>query len=1468
MKTNRHFARSIAKRTAAFIMSLTMVVGLVPSAMADAVDVQAAQIPTLASLSKQVAEEGTVLLKNDNQVLPLAGKTVSVFGRTQNNTQWTGYGSGGYVKSSYKTNVIDFLRQDPSIELNEELAKRYADWTKANPGYEENDWRNAAHYNPEMPLEETWVEDAAKQSEVAVVIIGRRWGEGRDLRMGTEDGSYYLTSEEKKMLSLVNKHFENIAVVFNTGSVMDMEWVANNTYENIDAYVYGWQGGTEAGRSIAEVLTGEVNPSGKLPVTIMEKIEYDETNAAYDTKYSANGAEHVDKDKVYQNRDVIYQEDIYLGYRYTETFGDEHVLYPFGYGLSYTEFETITNKVEFISSADGDITKDVIKVDVTVTNVGDVAGKEVVQVYYGAPQGELGKASKTLAAYAKTNLLQPNESQNITLKFTVDKMASYDEAGKTDEKYRSAYVLEAGEYPIYVGNSVKAEAQGDSYVVEKLTLVEQLQEAQAPTVAFDRVVAKEENGKLVPTLETVPTATVDNEERILSNLPDAIELTGNKGIKLLDVYNGTNTMDEFIAQLSEAEVARLTRGVGGMGDSSGIAGNASAWGGATDALKKYGIPVASTCDGPSGIRHSSGDGYSTVIPSGITLGSTWNDELVEKLCMALGEECLAMTGAGNRGVDVLLAPGMNIIRNPRCGRNYEYFSEDPLLTGRLAASYVKGLQKVGVVADVKHYVAYNQGQGDVNSMVSERALREIYLKGFEIAIKESNPYTVMDSNGLINGEAAYVSYDLNTTFLRTEWGWDGMVMTDWGPKSRTHNGSRNEIKGDAYSVQSQCDISMPGHTNPNSVETALKSENGLSLGEVQRSAKNVLNCLMKTPKFALDNGLNFYEYEEPKYERFTVETTQAEDPRLSAIYLNGDEISNFDPLLLDYTLFTPDLTNVAKVTYDAPKGVTVAATTKGNVTTIKCTAKGAENIYKVVFTDAAGLQPMVKDPKYARLSSLKVNEEEVVGFYPTLYDYEVYVDGDPDEVDITYEAAEDVDVSWNYDTDTNTIVVRSVSAHQAVEYHLKCVDTPIDTSKIPDPVVISEVNDNHSNRFYLADHAYYMYNLKTEDSKNEEAGHKNLSNIATDSYALYQLDIEREGYYNIDTRFASNTSTDSFDQFNYGIEVDGVPAAQWSKLAGTGGWQNWTTLTVNRIYLPEGVHRIKLFFITDGLNLSWMEFDRILDGTIAKEDFATLDSKMPTLNKDLYTAESWSKLETAYEAAKKASTDESMDGTTFLGLVNALDAAMNALVIKPATPPTPPTPPSQNPKDEDTKVQVSKIKITGTSKEIAAGKKITLKANVTPANATDKSVTWESSNTKYATVSTNGKVSIKSAGKNKKVTITATANDGSGKSAKYQIKIMPKAVKKITVKSSGKTIKNNTTVKVKAGKKLKLKATVSPAKNVNKKLAWSSSNTKYATVKNGNVTTKKAGKNKTVKITAKALDGSGKKLTIKVKITK
>ncbi|AJS60854.1 glycoside hydrolase family 3 C-terminal domain-containing protein [Paenibacillus sp. IHBB 10380] len=790
-----------------------------------------------AEFSRKVAAEGAVLLKNEGHVLPIQkNQNVSIFGRTQVNYYRSGTGSGGSVHVSHTTNLLDGLRNKKNIAINEELATVYENWIEQNPfDNGGGGWAAEPWHQEEMPLTDELVSEARQKSDKAIVVIGRTAGEDQD--NADESGSYQLTAEEKTMLKMVTTHFEQTAVVLNVSNIIDMSWMYDEGYVHpIPCVIYAWQGGMEGGNAIADVLVGEVTPSGKLTDTIAFSIEDYPSTQNYGNELNN-----------------VYQEDIYVGYRYFETFRRDKVQFEFGYGLSYTQFEIECEEAK-LTLKEGEQS---VEIGLTVKNIGTTyAGKEVVQVYYEAPQGKLGQPAKVLAAFGKTKALQPGESQRLTVCFSVHSMASYDDAGVTG--HPSAYVLEEGTYRFYVGTSVKnvneigIEGQR-GYVVETLQVVEQLQEAMAPSENFTRMKpgTRKEDGSYELTFAEVPKRKISIAERIEKYLPKTLEQTGNQGYKLRDVYDGKVSMKAFIAQLSDQDLAVIVRGEG-MSSPLVTPGTASAFGGVSDSLLDYGIPVACTADGPSGIRMDSGQ-KATQVAIGTLLAATWNTELVEELYVMEGRELLSYN------IDALLGPGLNIRRSPLNGRNFEYFSEDPLISGVFAAACTRGIMKGGSNATLKHFACNNQekNRSKVDAVVSERALREIYLKGFEIAVKQGGANSIMTSYNPINGHWAASNYDLNTTILRKEWGFKGIVMTDWwaimndvvngGPADRKYTNWMVRAQNDLYMVV----MNYGAEINAWEDNTLDSLENGtLTRGELQRSAINICEFLMHAPVFS------------------------------------------------------------------------------------------------------------------------------------------------------------------------------------------------------------------------------------------------------------------------------------------------------------------------------------------------------------------------------------------------------------------------------------------------------------------------------------------------------------------------------------------------------------------------------------------------------------------------------------------
>jgi len=767
----------------------------------------------------KMVSEGIVMLKNENNALPLdTDKEVAVFGRIQFHYYKSGTGSGGMVNVTKVVNILDGLI-DNGVKVNEKLLDTYRKWDKENPFDLGEGWGGEPWSQKEMPLDEGLVKETAKSCETAIVIIGRTAGEEQDNKL--EAGSYLLSDDEIAMLTVVRENFKKVVLLLNVGNIIDMTDINRIAP---DAVLYVWQGGMTGGKGTADVLTGNVSPSGKLPDTIAYK--------ASDYPSDANFGREKSRD--------IYAEDIYVGYRYFETFAKEKVLYPFGFGLSYTEFEIKTEKAE--------ITEGAVKLSVLVKNIGSYKGKEVIEVYCEAPQGRLGKAARVLCGFEKTRELVPQEEQVIEIAVDIAKLASYDDSGVTGNK--SCYVLEAGEYKFYVGSDVRSAEYACSFEQGEDLVTERLTQSLAPVESFERIKPVCEGGAFSIGREAVPVSEVDESARRLEKLPKEIAYTGDKGIKLWDVKNGKNTMDEFIAQLSDYDLSCIIRGEG-MGSPRVTAGTASAFGGVSENLNGFGIPAGCCSDGPSGMRLDCGT-KAFSLPNGTMIASSFNKELTRELFALMGLEM-----AANK-VDCLLGPGMNIHRHPLNGRNFEYFSEDPFLTGKMAAAELKGMAGAGVTGTIKHFCANNRetNRHFIDSVVSERALREIYLKGFEIAVKEGGASSVMTTYGRVNGLWTAGNFDLNTVILREEWGFKGFTMTDWWANINVR-GKEPDKTDFAAMARAQNDVYMvcpDGEKNDDNTIAALEN-GGIERCELQRNAANICGFLLHTNALKRAEGI-------------------------------------------------------------------------------------------------------------------------------------------------------------------------------------------------------------------------------------------------------------------------------------------------------------------------------------------------------------------------------------------------------------------------------------------------------------------------------------------------------------------------------------------------------------------------------------------------------------------------------------
>ena len=780
----------------------------------------------------EVAKEGIVLLKNENQVLPFnKSDNVSVFGRIQFDFYRSGTGSGGSVHVPYITNLTDSLieleKNVDAPKINRELAQAYRDWIKENPFDVGSGWATEPFCQKDMEITDSLAAECAKKSNKAIYVIGRLAGEDRDFI--NEKGSWLLSDVERKNIRVLCNAFENVVIVFNTCGIMDTSWIYDEEFKNhLKAVTYVWHGGQEGGRAAAQVLCGLTSPSGKLTDTIAKKLEdYPST-------------------KNFAGERNLYEEDIYVGYRYFSTFAKDKVLFPFGFGLSYAKFELGMPKASFDGKQ--------ITVKISVKNVSEeFSAKEVVQVYYKAPNAPLQTPHRQLVAFKKTYLLSPGKSQELELSFYLDQMACYDDSGASGNAY--SWILQAGEYSFFVGTDVNSAAEisvdGKSGIfVDRLKVVKKCEQACAPDSEFKRLCQKGcDDGKASCGEEAVPLSKVDLQARINARLPKEILYTGNKGITFEDVKKERAKLDSFIAQLNPEELATMIRGEG-MLSRKVTPGIASAFGGLSEVLHDvYKIPAAGCSDGPSGIRMDTG-AEANLVPIGTQLACSWNLSLIHDLYVFEGKELV------QNNIDALLGPGINIHRNPLNGRNFEYFSEDPLLTGLFACAEVRGIKEGGSNATAKHYALNSQEtkRRSADAIVSERALREIYLKAFEIAVQDGVLSSIMTSYNPIQGHWAASNYDLVNTLLRQEWGYAGLVMTDWWcSMNDCVDKSFLSVKNTASMLRAGTDVYMVvdndgagKNSYGDNINESLKNGT-FTLGELQLAVRHILNFILDAP---------------------------------------------------------------------------------------------------------------------------------------------------------------------------------------------------------------------------------------------------------------------------------------------------------------------------------------------------------------------------------------------------------------------------------------------------------------------------------------------------------------------------------------------------------------------------------------------------------------------------------------------
>ncbi|MBR5535277.1 MAG: glycoside hydrolase family 3 C-terminal domain-containing protein [Clostridia bacterium] len=780
-------------------------------------------------MAKTVAEEGMVLLEN-NGALPLdKGESIAVFGINQIDFIYGGGGSGNF---NSKNERVDYISLYDALKAREEAGDLvlYDELLESYESYYNRYWReNGSTYGygtkqgavikfwGEMEISENDVKKAAESSDTAIITIGRPAGEDSDRSSG--DGDFKLNSKERNMVNYVkNAGFEKVIVILNVTGVIESDWLKD---EAIDAVLYASLPGMVGGEAMADVLMGDSYPSGKLVDT-----------------WAANYSDYPSSANFGNSSYTNYKEDIFVGYRYFETIpgAKEKVNYPFGFGLSYADFEITDTSIEVT----GEGRDREVKVTARVVNNGEYSGKEVVQVYVSKPETNLTQSSRELVGFYKTEELSTGESEEVTITFPFDSLASYDDMGKSG--YEAAYVLDKGDYEFYVGNSVRAPF-ADLFSLDEAEVARQLEHHIVPdTSKFNERLTSDGTYEKIERTENAPVSDnieedVDARYKAVYTAEDVADyedsfITFNELAKAFcdgeESEDDTKMLEAFVARLTDAEAVKLTgctNPVSGKGHRTGIAG-----------LEAYGVPIIGTSNGPAGIQYNGSQSTwattSTFYPCATMQACTWNEKLIEQLGAAMADE------ARYFGMSLWQAPGMNIHRDPLCGRNFEYFAEDPFVTGKIGAAITRGVQSRKFASQLKHFAFNNQERGrwGNDSRMSERAAREIYLKGYEIAIKEGNPWSIMSSYNRINGTQTSGSYQLLTEILRNEWGYEGFVMTDF----RTQNVSH------AQEIEAGNDLKAPADSpRPENVYSAL-NDGWLERWQVNRSAERVLRFVLKT----------------------------------------------------------------------------------------------------------------------------------------------------------------------------------------------------------------------------------------------------------------------------------------------------------------------------------------------------------------------------------------------------------------------------------------------------------------------------------------------------------------------------------------------------------------------------------------------------------------------------------------------
>ena len=794
-------------------------------------------------VADQVMAEGLVLLENDEDVLPLADREVSVFGMSAATPVYGGGGAGGI--SSVGARSLFAALDDAGLDYDETVRDVYANYDEngeaSTEAYAEPEAGVVDELLPslkgffvtspeEMPVEhlpETVLSGAREHADTAVYTVGRAGMEGRDFT--PED--LRLTEDERATLELLDSTFEHVVVLVNSANAMELGFLEE--YESVDAAL--WIGGPgETGmNAVARALTGEVNPSGRLTDTYAYDID------THPAVLNTGAFEYTDDAGEPTGRHFTHHlEGIYAGYRYFETFVPEEeyedvVQYPFGHGLSYTEFAW--------SGAEIETDEDTVTARVEVTNTGDSPGREVVQVYYDAPYvpGGIEKPATVLGGYAKTDELEPGGSQTVTVSFDTASMASYDDIDAR------AWVLDEGGYEIRLARDVHdtvdsaTHDQPERVVIDTdpatgAEITNRFDDARGDLAYLSRGGAE----------ETFPAAPGEDELRMPEGLleadyaletdPDATEpVTGaDHGLRLADLKGAP--MDDprwqdFLDQLTEDELVELS-------------GNGGYW---SVGIDRLGVPATTMYDGPASIRDFIGHWATVAFPTPVVLASTWNDDLALEVGRAMGAE------ARSYGVDAVYGPSLDLHRSPLGGRNFEYFSEDPLLTGRIGAQYVSGLQSQGTVAVIKHFAGNvqetNRAAMGLYVWTTEQAWRELHLRPFEAAVKDGGAHGAMTAFNRIGTTWAGGSEALLTDVLRGEWGFEGFVITDAGIVGQGDHFDARQAVDAGNDMLLGLLVDLPGSgTYEEELASYLEQDRAGTLTALRESAHHILYYVLQT----------------------------------------------------------------------------------------------------------------------------------------------------------------------------------------------------------------------------------------------------------------------------------------------------------------------------------------------------------------------------------------------------------------------------------------------------------------------------------------------------------------------------------------------------------------------------------------------------------------------------------------------